>query len=104
MLEKKDHLREQKRQTEAEKHELHQADAKRHAHIGEEEHYEQIVGSLGEVNDEGCADLSGVRFIANDFAYEISENDHPDYVKIAQAMVMGDILNTPRFKKPYSRK
>lgn len=86
------------------KHEMHQADAKKHAHMGEEEHYEEIVGSLGEVNDEGCADLIGVRFIAHDLAYEMSENEHPNYDKIAQAMVMGEILNSPRFKNPYIRK
>lgn len=90
--------------TDIEKHELHQADAKKHAHMGEEEHYDEIIGSLGEINDEGCADLSGVRFIVHDLAYEMSENEHPDYDKIAQAMVMGEILNNPRFKNPYTRK
>ena len=81
----------------------HQIDADRHEHLGEEEHYEEIVGSLGEVNDEGCEDLSGVRFIAHDMAYEIND-EHADYSKVAQAMVLGEILNQPRFKKPYSHK
>lgn len=86
------------------KHQLHQKDAHEHEHLGEEEHYEEIVGSLGEVNDEGCEDLGGVRFIAHDIAYEIVENDNQDYAKIARAMVLGDVLNNPRFKRPYSRK
>lgn len=89
--------------TEQQKHELHQADAREHEHLGEEEHYDEIVGSLGEINDEGCEDLAGVRFIAHDIAYEITDTQ-ADYSKVAQAMVVGDILNNPRFKKPYTRK
>ena len=85
----------------AEKHVLHVKDSHEHGHSGEEEHYDEIVGSLGEVNDEGCEDLSGVRFIAHDLSYELSEDDNIDYTGIAQAMVIGEILNTPRFKKPY---
>ena len=92
------------REKQAEKHAQHVADAHRHAHLGEEEHYDEIVGSLGEVNDEGCADLSGVRFVAHDLAYEIRENEQPDYNKLAQAIVLGEVLNNPRFKSPYSPK
>ena len=66
--------------------------------------YDEIVGSLGEVNDEGCVDLDGVRFIASDVAYEIDNDDGPDYARLAQSMVLGEVLNNPRFKKPYSRK
>ena len=55
----------------AAKHAAHVADSHAHGHTGEEEHYDEIVGSLGEVNDEGCTDLNGVRFIANDIAYEL---------------------------------
>ena len=86
------------------KHQLHQQDAKAHEHVGEEEHYEEIVGSLGEVNDEGCEDLSGVRFIVRDMAYETSDGDQVDYGKLAKAIVLGEVLNNPRFKKPYTRK
>ena len=92
-----------KQQMEADKHERHVADANEHAHFGEEEHYEEIVGSLGDINDEGCEDLNGVRFIAHDLAYETSNDEH-DYTKLAKAMVLGDIINTPRYKKRYSRK
>ena len=102
--EKLNYIREyHKQRTAAEQHERHQADAKEHEHLGEEEHYEEIVGSLGEINDEGCEDLSGVRFIAHDIAYEVGE-DSSDYTKLAQAMVLGDVFNNPRFKKPYSHK
>ena len=86
------------------KHAKHVADAHEHGHQGEEEHYEEIVGSLGEVNDEGCADLSGVRFIANDIAYEIQSQENVDYDRLAQAMVLGEVINDPRFKTPYTRR
>lgn len=86
-----------------EKHTKHVEDSIAHGHTGEEEHYEEIVGSLGEVSDEGCADLSGVRFIVNDLAYELQTQDDVDYDRIAQAVVLGELLNTPRFKVPYSR-
>ena len=86
------------------KHQKHVADSHAHGHVGEEEHYEEIVGSLGEINDEGCADLSGVRFLANDLAYEIKSNEAVDYDRLAQAMVLGEIVNSPRFKTPYTRR
>lgn len=85
-------------------HDAHVADAIAHFHKGREEHYEEIVGSLGDVNDEGCADLDGVRFIAHDLAYDTTEEEHGDMSKIARAMVLGEILNDPRFRKPYRRK
>ena len=88
----------------AKKHAAHVADSHAHGHMGEEEHYDEIVGSLGEVHDEGCADLNGVRFIANDIAYEIQTQDNVDYDRIAQAMVLGEIINSPRFKTPYSKR
>ena len=86
------------------KHERHVADADEHAHAGEEEHYEEIVGSLGEVNDEGCEDLSGVRFIMRDIAYEADDGEETDYTKLVHAMVLGEIINTPRFKEPHRHK
>lgn len=88
----------------ARKHAKHVEDSHEHGHVGEEEHYEEIIGSLGEVNDEGCADLTGVRFVAHDLAYEISSQETPNYDRLAQAMVLGEIVNSPRFKTPYSRK
>ena len=100
-----DYLRQQKQQrTDVDKHERHVADAHEHGHTGVEEHYEEIVGSLGDVNDEGCEDLSGVRFIAHDLAYDLSEGGEHDYTELAKAMVLGDIVNSPRFKTPYKRK
>lgn len=86
------------------KHDKHVEDAHAHEHVGEEEHYEEIVGSLGVVNDEGCADLNGVRFIASDLAYEIQTQEKVDFDRLAQAMVLGEIVNSPRFKTPYSRR
>ena len=98
-LRRLDDLRQQQRQKQAsEKHERHQQDAHEHGHAGEEEHYEEIVGSLGDINDEGCEDLSGVRFIVHDLAYDTSGDGEHDYTELAKAMVLGDIINTPRFK------
>ncbi len=94
-------LRQKKAETEADKHALHVADARAHQHKGEEEHYEEIVGSLGDIDDEGCADLDGVRFIAHDIAYEVQNNENNDYSGVVKAMILGEILNEPRFKKPY---
>lgn len=69
-----------------------------HVHVGDEEEvYDQIVGSLGEVNDEGCGDLNGIRLIAHDLAYEDDEAAK-DYVEVAKAVVLGDVINNPRFK------
>ena len=103
--EKLDYIRQyHKDRIAADERDKHQKDADEHAHMGEEEHYEEIVGSLGEVNDEGCEDLSGVRFIAHDIAYDVSDGESHDYTKVAQAMVLGEILNQPRFKKPYSNR
>lgn len=92
------------KEKQADKHVKHQADAHSHAHLGQEEHYEEIVGSLGDINDEGCSDLNGVRFIAHDLAYELKDGEQADYNKLAQAIVMGEILNNPRFKHPYGKK
>ena len=88
----------------ARKHQKHVEDSHEHGHLGEEEHYEEIVGSLGEVNDEGCEDLSGVRFIATDLAYELQTSETVDCDRLAQVMVLGEVLNHPRFKQPYSRR
>lgn len=94
----------QKYKTNAEKHERHVSDAHEHGHEGVEEHYDEIVGSLGDINDEGCEDLNGVRFIAHDLAYELTENGEHDYAEFAKAMVLGEIVNSPRFKAPYSKR
>lgn len=76
-----------------------------HTHIGDEqENYEKIVGSLGEVNDEGCEDLDGVRLIVNDISYDTDDDDTAVKAGIAKVMVFGDILNTPRFKSDYRKK
>lgn len=75
-----------------------------HSHVdGEEETYEKIVGSLGEINDEGCADLDGVRFIVEDIAYN-TETEQPDHTGLLKAMILGDVLNNPRFKKNYNKR
>lgn len=76
-----------------------------HDHIGQEaEAYEEIIGSLGDISDEGCDELSGVRLIAHDLAYAPEKDNSVDYDKIARALVLGDVLNSPRYKVPYSRK
>ena len=70
-----------------------------HEHVGdEEERYEKIVGSLGEVDDEGCIDLDGIRLIAHDEAYE-SETESRNYTEIVKAMVLGEVLDKPAYKR-----
>ncbi len=72
-----------------------------HSHVGEEEErYDEIVGSLGDTSDEGCADLDGVRLIAHDIAYE-TEDGSRDYSEVAKVVVLGDVINNPRFKNRY---
>ena len=85
--------------TPEEQHERHQQDAHEHAHVGEEEHYDEIVGSLGDISDEGCEDLNGVRFIMRDLAYE-TDDEQTDYTKLVQSIVIGEIINMPKFKRP----
>ena len=81
----------------------HADKAEDHTHVAsEEEYYEDIVGSLGEVNDEGCDDLAGVRLIVHDLAYEQSESER-DYTEVAKAIVLGDVISHPRCKNPYKR-
>lgn len=75
-----------------------------HVHLGaEEELYDEIVGSLGEVSDEGCSDLDGVRLIAHDLAYE-TEDGSRDLSEVAKIVVLGDAINNPRFKSHYRTK
>lgn len=75
-----------------------------HTHSADnEERYDKIVGSLGEVDDEGCLDLDGVRLIVEDVAYS-SDTESRDYTEIAKAVVLGDIINSPRFKTNYRKK
>lgn len=77
-----------------------------HSHTGRRETYSPIVGSLGEVNDEGCDELDGVRLIEHDEAY----CDDPDHIisteptELERAIVLGEVLNTPRYKQMYRRK
>lgn len=73
-----------------------------HTHSGIAESYKPIVGSLGQVSDEGCAELDGVRLIEDDEAYDLQiEADRP---AIAKAVILGELLNTPRFKTPWNPK
>lgn len=70
------------------------------------EKYDKIVGSLGDINDEGCEELDGVRLINHDEAY----CDDPDHIisteptELERAIVLGEVLNEPRFKKLYHKK
>ena len=80
------------------------ADSDGHTHVsGDEEIYDKIVGSLGDVSDEGCDDLAGVRIIANDIAYQ-NQSQLADYSEIAKAIVIGDIINNPRFKNNWRKR
>lgn len=69
----------------------------KHTHKGmtESEKVEPIVGSLGEVNDEGCAELGGIRYITP-ITIEDDDNKSFDLDRIATAIVLGDVLSHPK--------
>ena len=76
-----------------------------HGHLGTAETYDPIVGSLGAVSDEGCDELNGVRLIATDLMYQTDDDQVAyDMDAIRKSLILGDILNNPRFKKPYGKK
>ncbi len=71
-----------------------------HEHHGKEERYQEIVGSLGEVNDEGCSELNGIRLISNDIAYALNDDKNDfDLKKVGRAMIIGEVINDPAYKK-----
>ena len=77
-----------------------------HSHSGKEERYDPIVGSLGEVDDEGCDELDGVRLIEHDESY-CDDPEHlaaADYSALEQSIVLGEVINAPRFKRPYGKR
>lgn len=83
----------------------HAQGADGHAHAGTVESYDPIVGSLGEVSDEGCDELNGVRLIVTDLKYETDDNQTVyDLNAIRKSLIIGEVLNKPRFKHPYGRK
>lgn len=76
-----------------------------HSHLGTTETYDPIVGSLGAVSDEGCDELNGVRLIATDLMYETDEEGKVyDMNVVRKSLILGEILNNPRFKTPYGKK
>lgn len=77
-----------------------------HGHSGKAEHYTPIVGSLGKVDDEGCDELDGVRLVEHDESY-CDDPDHiaqADMSELERAIVLGEVLNNPRFVNPYKKK
>lgn len=76
-----------------------------HSHQGEVETYDPIVGSLGSVGDEGCDELDGVRLIVTDLMYETDDDQTAyDLDAIGKSLVLGEVLNNPRFKHPYGKR
>lgn len=78
-----------------------------HEHLGTtEERYDPIVGSLGEVDDEGCEEMDGVRLLEHDEAY-CDDPDHMvdmNYDELKRAIVMGEVINSPRFNNPFEKR
>ena len=76
-----------------------------HQHSGDAvEQYAPIEGSLGQVSTEGCVEMDGFRLIANDENFDGEGNKTTfNLNKVAQAMVLGEILDNPRFKNPPKR-
>ena len=76
-----------------------------HSHHGTVETYDPIVGSLGDVDDEGCDELDGVRLIATDLMYETDDDGKVyDLNAIRKSLIIGEVLNNPRFKKPHGKR
>ena len=76
-----------------------------HLHFGTTETYDPIVGSLGAISDEGCDELNGVRLIATDLMYDTEEEGKVyDLNVVRKSLILGEILNNPRFKKPFGKK
>lgn len=99
-------LRVQQSERKAKQHEQKQKELSTHAHSGKAEHYEPIVGSLGEVDDEGCDELDGIRLVEHDESY-CDDPDHiaqADMSELQKAIVLGEVLNNPRFVNPYKKK
>ena len=44
-----------------------------------------------------------MRFIVNDVAY-LGQSEQTDYTEVMKAIVIGDILNNPRFKSKYKKR
>lgn len=78
---------------------LHTDGAEDHKHIGSVEEYDKIVGSLGEITDEGCSELDGIRLISDDQAYSAGYNslsfDRDELIKI---IVLGDAISKRKYK------
>ncbi|MCM1194614.1 MAG: hypothetical protein NC099_00450 [Corallococcus sp.] len=77
-----------------------------HTHVGVAEKYAPIVGSLGQTYDEGCEDLDGARYLEHDEAY-CDEPDHSaktDFSELERAIVLGEVINSPRFSNPYGKR
>lgn len=76
-----------------------------HTHVGTVETYDSTVGSLGSVSDEGCSELDGVRLIVTDLTYETDDHQKAYNLNaIRKSLILGEVLNNPRFKHPYGRK
>lgn len=100
-----DYVRRIRRQQEQQRQEQRKtAEAERHGHTGRVEKYPEIVGSLGKTSDEGCPELAGIRLISHDEAYESSEGELQNTEELEKAIVLGEVLNSPRFKKPFGRR
>lgn len=73
-----------------------------HKHGGGDayEEVEPIVGSLGNVSDEGCKELDHIRFITPISYDGDDENVSFDMEKLATAMILGSALSEPKgFRK-----
>lgn len=77
----------------------HTDDVGDHKHIGSVEQYDKIVGSLGEISDEGCFELDGIRLISDDQAYSAEDEslsfDRDELIKI---IVLGDAISRRKYK------
>lgn len=70
-----------------------------HNHPGDSgiiENYEEIYGSLGKVNDEGCTENLGIRFVE---PIPLNEDDSVNYDEISRMIIIGETISKPRFRR-----
>lgn len=54
------------------------------------------TGSLGDDITEGCVEHYDTRFITSDI---VTDDDETDFYELQKAIVLGDVLNNPKFKR-----
>lgn len=70
-----------------------------HSHpsdTGKVEKVDEYYGSLGKINDEGCQEHLGVRFVD---AIPLTEDNQIDYDDVARMIIIGEAISHPKCRK-----